>query len=92
MTEHQLRLWQSMIDQIQRYLDEKTDDFYSLVGNLEGALDASEITDLTLINKWYEFWTPLEIRRAQEGNNIDKMQAMADLKKMKEFLMNNRPN
>ncbi len=88
MTDHQRQLWQSMIDQIQNYLDGKTKDFYKLVGNLEGALDASGITDDQLINKWYDFWTPLEIRRSIEGNNIDEQKGIEELKNMKNFLCN----
>lgn len=90
MTDHQRQLWQSMIDQIQNYLDGKTEDFYGLVGNLEGALDASAITDDQLINRWYDFWTPLEIRRSIEGNNIDKQKGIQELKNMKNFLCNTK--
>jgi hypothetical protein len=39
MTEHQRRLWQGMVDLIQRYLDGETTDFYGTVGKLEGSLD-----------------------------------------------------
>lgn len=87
MTDHQKQLWQSMIDQIQNYLDGKTKDFYGLVGGLEGTLDASGITDNELINKWYNFWTPLEIRRSIQGNNIDKQKAIHELKNMRNFLL-----
>lgn len=87
MTDHQKRLWQSMINQIQNYLDGKTKDFYTLVGELEGALDASGIIDNELINKWYNFWTPLEIRRSIQGNNINKKEAIHELKNMKNFLL-----
>lgn len=90
MTDHQQRLWQNMIDSIQSYLDGKTKDFYNLVGKLEGALDASDIKDDVLINKWYDFWTPLEIRRTIEGNNINKQKAIEELIRMKEFLLNNK--
>jgi hypothetical protein len=89
MTDHQQRLWQSMIDLIQNYLDGKTEDFYGLVGKLEGALDASEIKNEVLINRWYEFWTPLEIRRAVEGNNVQRAKAIEELKRMKKFLLCN---
>ncbi len=68
MSEQQQRLWQSMIDLIQGYLSGETEDFYRVVGKLEGALDASEFKDIDLINQWYDFWTPLETRRALEGN------------------------
>jgi len=87
MRGHQKRLWQSMIDLIQRYLNEETDDFYDLVGKLEGALDAADIKDKEIVSKWYDFWTPLEIRRAAQGNNIDKEKAIKELNMMKGFLL-----
>lgn len=89
MTEHQQRLWQGMIDLIQSYLEEETEDFYDLVGKLEGTLDASEIHDNVLINQWYDFWTPLEIRRSVEGNDVNKIKAIEELTRMKEFLLSN---
>jgi len=51
MTDHQSRLWQGMIDEIQHYLDGETEDFYGLVGRLEGALDASDIRDDQLVKQ-----------------------------------------
>lgn len=90
MTDHQSKLWQSMIDEIQSYLDGATEDFYDLVGRLEGALDASEIQDKLLVNQWYDFWTPLEIRRSIEGNNVDKKKVVNELIKMKTFLLKNK--
>ena len=87
MSDHQRRLWQNMIELIQSYLNEETIDFHSLVGQLEGALDASDIDDKILINQWYDLWTPLEIRRAIQGNSIEKQEAIQDLVKMKEFVL-----
>lgn len=87
MINHQKQLWQSMIDQIQNYLDGKNKDFFGLVGSLEGALDASGITDSQVINKWYDFWTPLEIRRSIQRNNVDSEKATLELEKMKDFLL-----
>lgn len=90
MTDHQKRLWQSMIDLIEGYLNGESNDFYGLVGKLEGALEAADIKDKKLINEWYDFWTLLETRRAVEGNNIDKQNAIRELKMMKEFLLKNQ--
>ena len=92
MNDHQQRLWQTMIDLIQSYLNGETSDFYSLVGQLEGALDASDIQDNVLINRWYDFWTPLEIRRAVQGNNIDQQKAIEELSEMKKFLLDVKNN
>lgn len=87
MNDHQIRLWHNMINLIESYLNGNTYDFYGLVGKLEGALDASEIKDISLINQWYNFWTPLETRRAIEGNNVNKIKAVEELKIMKSFLL-----
>ena len=87
MNEHQQRLWKNMIDLIESYLNNETQDFYGIVGKLEGALDASEIKDTDLINQWYDFWTPLETRRAVEGKEVNKAKAVQELAAMKAFLV-----
>jgi len=92
MSDHQQRLCQNMIDLIQNYLNGETKDFYGLIGQLEGALDASDIQDHALINRWYDFWTPLEIRRAVQGNEVDQEQAIEELSKMKQFLLEVKNN
>lgn len=89
MSEHLRRLWQNMIDLIESYLNNETQDLYGIVGKLEGALDASEIKDKFIINQWYDFWTPLEIRRAVQENKIDKINAIKELNEMKKFLLEN---
>ncbi|WP_458250538.1 hypothetical protein [Geobacter anodireducens] len=58
-----------------------------MVGELEGALDASEIKDYDLIDRWYDYWTPLETRRVIQGNNVDKVKAIDELVAMKSFLL-----
>jgi hypothetical protein len=75
-----------MIDSIQAYLEGKNKDFSGLVGALEGALDAGEFRDGELVTRWYDFWTPLETRRAVEGNNITRSEAIKELESMKRFL------
>ena len=87
MNEHQHRLWENMIDLIEGYLNSETQDFCGIVGKLEGALDASEIKDNDLINQWYDFWTPLETRRAVEGKEFNRTKAVQELTAMKEFLV-----
>ena len=86
MNDHQRRLWKNMIDLIDRYLNNETQDFYGIVGKLEGALDASEIKDMALINQWYDFWIPLETRRAVEDKHVNRAKATEELTMMKEFL------
>jgi hypothetical protein len=76
-----------MLEFIQEYLDGETDDFCSVVGKLEGALDAAEIKDKAIINEWYEKWIPLETRRAVKGNDVKKGDAMDELSAMKTFLL-----
>ncbi len=76
-----------MIELIQSYLHGEPRDFYSIVGQLEGALDAAEFKDKSLISEWYDYWTPLEIRRAIEGNNVDRKMALEELQAMNEFLL-----
>jgi len=89
MNEHQIRLWINMIGLIESYLSCETEDFYGIVGQLEGALDACEIKDNDLINQWYDFWVPLEIRRAVEGKEVNRTKAVEELTALKEFLMKN---
>lgn len=87
MNEHQHRLWKNMIDLIESYLSNETQDFYSIVGKLEGVLDASEIKDNDLINQWYDFWMPLENRRTVEGKEVNRTKAVEELTAMKKFLI-----
>lgn len=62
--EHQLKLWGSMIQLVDDYLENKI-TFEDLVPSLEGLLDASEIKDKDVIKEWYDFWTPLEVINAE---------------------------
>lgn len=87
MNEHQHRLWIGMIELIDSYLNDQNQDFYLIVGKLEGVLDASEIKDNNLIYQWYDFWTPLEIRRAIEGNQPNRDKAIKELNAMRSFLL-----
>ena len=50
MTDHQRQLWKDMINLIESYLNNPV-DFYKLVGNLEGTLDALESTNTEIINQ-----------------------------------------
>ncbi len=47
MNEHQRRLWESMIDLIESYLNNENKDFYCIVGKLEGALDLTLTVDFS---------------------------------------------
>lgn len=86
-TERQYQLWKSMVDVIDSYMNNETQDFSGTVGKLEEALDPSEFKDIDLISKWYAFWVALESRRATEGNEVNKPEAIKELMAMKEFLL-----
>jgi hypothetical protein len=85
MNEKQLRLWKKMICLIKSYYQGDI-TFSMLVGELEGAKDAAELEQKDLIEKWYDYWMPLEIRRSMEGNNVSKDKSLAELKNMELFL------
>ena len=87
LNDHQKRLWQHMIDLIDDFLNEKNNDFVMLVGSLEGALDAAGIANHALIKNWYDFWAPLEMRCAIEGNQVNKEKATQELCSMRNFLI-----
>jgi len=61
-------------------------NYYDFVGEIEGALDAGEYQNKELIIKWYDFWTPLEILRAEKGNNVTIEDANKYLSDMEYFL------
>lgn len=86
-SDYQKRLWLRMIKCIDDYLQSKTTNFFSTVGELEAALDASEITDKLIINDFYTFWTPLEVRRALNGNDVNLEEVKNELIEMKNFLL-----
>lgn len=83
--EHQLRLWNSMIQSIEDFRKGKL-QYYDFVGELEGALDAGEFQDMNLVEQWYDFWTPLESLRAQKGNNVTIKETNKYLSDMESFL------
>ncbi len=70
LNDHQVRLWRRMLQLIEEFRCGKL-KYYEFVGALEGALDAGEFRDKDLVDKWYDFWTPLEIVRAQNGSRVD---------------------
>lgn len=62
--------------------------YFEFVGALEGALDSCEFYDESLVEKWYDFWTPLESLRAQRGNNVTVDDVTIYLSAMESFLRN----
>jgi len=83
--EHQSRLWDSMLRTIADFRNGKI-QYYDFVGALEGALDAGEFQDRHLIEQWYDYWTPLEVLRAQRGNNVTVEDVKKFLSNMELFL------
>ncbi len=83
--EHQLRLWGSMLKSIASFREGKI-QHYDFVGALEGALDAGGFQDKRLIEQWYDYWTPLEILRAQKGNKTTIEDANKYISDMESFL------
>jgi hypothetical protein len=85
MNEKQSRLWKKMIDLIESYYQGNI-KYSRLVGELEGAKDAAEFEQKHLIKKWYDYWTPLEIRRSLEGDDVSNEDCLKELKNMEDFL------
>jgi hypothetical protein len=83
--EHQLRLWSNMLKAIEKYRKGGL-QYFDVVGELEGALDAGSFKDTDLIERWYSFWIPLEILRAQKGNSVTIEEAEEYLLAMESFL------
>jgi len=78
-----------MINVISQYLKRSSSDFRSLVGKLEGALQASELKNEVLVTMWYKYWGPLEIHNANalcEGRKVVYDDVKEDLNAMMEFL------
>lgn len=69
LNEHQSRLLRNMLQLFEQFRQGNL-NYYDFVGALEGALDAGEFRDKGFVEKWYDFWTPLESARAQRGNGV----------------------
>ena len=85
--EHQLRLWLNMLKSIENFRKKEL-QYYDLVGELEGTLDAGEFQNEELINQWYDYWTPLEILRVHKGNDVTLEDVNKYLFTMETFLKN----
>jgi hypothetical protein len=85
MDRHQQRLWKKMIATIDDYKRQST-GFSRLVGELEGALDAGEFYDKTLVEEWYSHWTDLEALRATRGDAVPYSETIDVVDAMEHFL------
>jgi len=61
-------------------------DFFRLVGELEGALDAGEFQNSDFTKQWYQLWTPLEVTRAVKGSDVRYEEVASDLNALRRFL------
>ena len=85
MNEHQLSLWGNMLKSIEDFRKGKI-QYYDFVGTLEGSLQAGDFDNKLLIEQWYDHWTPLEILRAQKGNDVSVEEASKYISDMELFL------
>ena len=83
--EHQSRLWYGMLTSIGDFRKGEL-QYFDLVYDLEGALDAGEFKNHDLIEQWYGFWTPLEILYATKGNSVTIEDASKYIADMESFL------
>ncbi len=83
--EYQSRLWSGMLKSIERFRKGEL-QYYDFVGELEGSLDAGDFQDSELVKQWYDLWTPLEILRAQKGNNVTIEDANKYLSDIESFI------
>ena len=83
--EHQLSIWNNMLKSIADFQEGKI-PYYDFVGALEGAFDVGDFQDKDLIEQWYDYWTPLEILRAQKGNSVTIEDAKKYISDMELFL------
>ena len=86
MNEHQHRLWLRMLRAIERYRDGAI-NLSSLVGELQGALDAGEFRDVALTDQFYDFWSPLEIDNAVLGGEGKYEETRKEVDAMQRFLL-----
>jgi hypothetical protein len=86
MNEHQHRVWLRMLEMIESYRKGAV-SFPQLVGELEGALDAGEFRDAALIEKFYDFWQPLEITNAVRGDDVTYEEVAENVETMQRFLL-----
>lgn len=75
-----------MLDMIESYRNGVI-SFPRLVGELQGALDAGEFQDAALVERFYDFWQPLEITNAVKGQNATHEEVARDVEAMQNFLL-----
>ena len=71
-----------VLDEIER----GTLPFTGGVAELETIMDAAGIEDSRLVRDWYDWWTPLEEYRAQDGDSVDLEQVTPHIAAMRRQL------
>lgn len=87
LNEHQSRLLHNMLQLVEQFRQGKL-KYYNFVGALEGAIDAGEFKDKGFVERWYDFWTPLESMRAQRGNDVSVKDVEDYVSEMAAYLEN----
>ena len=92
MTAHDVRLWDKMAGTAQAYLIGEC-GLGALVSELNACLQASEITDRTIVEEFYRYWEPLENEYAcsrEMGLAIDEKRMRSGVEEMLVFLNRTR--
>ena len=85
LNEHQKRLWKSMLKSIEDFRNGNI-AYCNMVGELEGALDASDINNKEVSERWYDYWIPLEIERATKGNCVESADVEIFINNLEKFI------
>lgn len=83
--EYQSELWRAMLDSIEEFRSGKI-QYTVLVYGLEGALDEGEFKCKDIVRQWYDYWAPLEIASATQGDNVTIEDIRQDLAAFESFL------
>ncbi|GAB6870736.1 hypothetical protein JCM16496A_31410 [Bacteroides rodentium JCM 16496] len=84
LNEYQLRLLCHMIKFIELYRNNVL-RYSNLVNGMESVLDLGDFQD-DFVKQWYDYWLPLEILNATQGDNVTLKEVDAYLSDMESFL------
>lgn len=86
LTDHQHNVWSSMLQTVENYTSGNI-SFPELVTGLEGAFEAGEFRDGSLVERFYNLWQPLEITNAVKGIHAARHEVARDVQAMENFLV-----
>jgi len=86
LTEHQDRVWRLMLQTVENY-NSGNISFPELVTGLEGAFEAGEFRDGSLVERFYNLWQPLEITNAVKGIRAARHEVAGDVQAIENFLL-----